>query len=92
MPNLTLEKKWTRWYPKKISFKNKEKNKKFLYFSSQLTQEDFFIDQNNKGKKDDSQTYQKSEIIDLTTTKEYKIGFKKGFLEASQDNIILKKN
>ncbi|QCI20232.1 flagellar assembly protein FliH [Buchnera aphidicola (Brachycaudus cardui)] len=89
MPNLILEKKWTRWYPKKIFFKNKKNNKKFLYSSDQYTQDDFYLDVHNK-KQCHQDEKNNISTIDITTTKEYTIGFEKGLSEGVQENILLK--
>ncbi|CAL4326138.1 flagellar assembly protein FliH [Buchnera aphidicola] len=85
MPDLILEKKWTRWYPKKILLKNEKYKKKFLYCSDKFTRKDFFIDTNNEKRKKHN-----SSQIDITKTQEYKIGFEKGLLSGVEENIFLK--
>ncbi|QCI17490.1 flagellar assembly protein FliH [Buchnera aphidicola (Acyrthosiphon lactucae)] len=87
MPNSILEKKWTRWYPKKIFLKNKKENKQILFFSDKFKEEDFFIaSKNQKNFISDI----KESTIDLKKTKGYEIGFKKGLIKGQEDNILLK--
>ncbi|WAI11844.1 MAG: FliH/SctL family protein [Buchnera aphidicola (Macrosiphum albifrons)] len=87
MPNSILEKKWTRWYPKKIFLKSTNKNKKILFHSNEFKKEDFLIESKNQN----NFIVDKKEVeIDLKKTKAYEIGFKKGFLQAQEENILLK--
>lgn len=87
MPNSILEQKWKRWYPEKIFLKNTKHNKKILFNSDKFNKEDFIVDLKNQKNLADN----KKELeIDLTKTKGYEIGFKKGFLECKKENIVLK--
>ncbi|WAI18204.1 MAG: FliH/SctL family protein [Buchnera aphidicola (Acyrthosiphon caraganae)] len=87
MPNSILEKKWTRWYPTKIFLKNTKKNKKVLFYSDRFIKEDFFIDLKNQK----NYIIEKRELeIDLTKTKGYEAGFKKGLLQGKEEEVLLK--
>ncbi|ACL30452.1 flagellar assembly protein FliH [Buchnera aphidicola] len=87
MSNLILEKKWTKWYPENISFKNTKKIKKILCSSNNFKKEDFFIDKKNQ--KDLTFSKETSEI-NLTQKKAYETGFQKGLLKGKEENTLLK--
>lgn len=89
--SVNLIKKWQKWYPKKIFFKNNENNQKFLHFSDNFKEEDFYTDSKNSVQSD---CHIKSNSVlktDVTITEGYKIGFKKGILEAKSENDFLNK-
>ncbi|QCI22537.1 flagellar assembly protein FliH [Buchnera aphidicola] len=87
MPNSILEKKWTRWYPKKIFLKSIKKNNKDLLYSNEFKKEDFLIESKNQK---NFIVDEKEFKIDFKKTQAYEIGFKKGLLQAQEENILLK--
>ncbi|QCI21397.1 flagellar assembly protein FliH [Buchnera aphidicola (Hyadaphis tataricae)] len=89
MSSESLKKKWTKWYPKKISLKNTNKNKFFLSNVDQFNKEDFHLFEKKKTILNESinNDLQLEKIKNIS----YQKGFETGLLEGKQDQILLKK-